>query len=117
MVILTLQCGKRNCCFIFQGKPSHTHPPPLTTGASEFYDSCVDNVSAPSVYIVFEIDQCYPKYLTEYEVNENSVATSKRVVEQSSNSRSQSGSHESLSSDNTGGVGALRAYFESLKKS
>ena len=116
MALVTLLCGKRNFCFIFQGKSFYIHPPTLTTGASEFYDSCVDNVSSPSLYIVFEIDQCYPKYLIEYEVNENSVMADERVVEQSSSIRSQSGNQESLSSDNTGGVGALRAYFESLKK-
>lgn len=55
----------------FQGKSSYTRRPPLTTGAYELYDSCVDSVLAPTMYILFEIDQCYPKYLIGYKVIQN----------------------------------------------
>ena len=30
------------------------------------YDSCVNNITSPSMYIVFERDQCYPQYLITF---------------------------------------------------
>ena len=43
-------------------------PPPLPgRGSSQgLYDSCVNDVIDPSIYVIFERDQCYPKYLIEY---------------------------------------------------
>ena len=39
-------------------------PPPISpSDPHTLYDSCVDNISSPSMYIVFERDQCYPQYL------------------------------------------------------
>ena len=70
MDIVSLLCREGNFCFIFQGKSSYTRPPLLPTGTYELYDSCVDNLSDPKMYIVFEIDQCYPKYLIKYELDE-----------------------------------------------
>ena len=53
---------------LFQGKSSYTRAPPLTPGGYELYDSCVDNLSNSSMYIVFERDQCYPEYLIKYKL-------------------------------------------------
>ena len=47
----------------FKRKWSYTLPPPPITGVYELYDSCADSVLVPTMYIVFEIDQCYPRYL------------------------------------------------------
>ncbi|KAG8438725.1 hypothetical protein GDO86_005063 [Hymenochirus boettgeri] len=42
--------------------------PPLRYGSSTLcYDSCVDNVSNPSIFVVFEKHQVYPEYLLEYQ--------------------------------------------------
>ena len=30
------------------------------------YDSCVDNVDNPQLYVLFERDQCYPVFAVEY---------------------------------------------------
>ncbi|XP_062907742.1 protein mono-ADP-ribosyltransferase PARP12 isoform X2 [Mobula hypostoma] len=41
--------------------------PPLKDGMKKcFYDSCVDSVSNPSIFVVFEKHQIYPEYLIEY---------------------------------------------------
>ncbi|XP_018424407.1 PREDICTED: poly [ADP-ribose] polymerase 12-like [Nanorana parkeri] len=41
--------------------------PPQKYGSSETYDSCVDNVYNPSVFVVFEKQQAYPEFMVEYE--------------------------------------------------
>ncbi|XP_077123265.1 zinc finger CCCH-type antiviral protein 1-like isoform X2 [Ranitomeya variabilis] len=41
--------------------------PPLRPGSSRYYDSCVDNIISPSIFVVFEKHQIYPEYLLEYE--------------------------------------------------
>ena len=86
---------------IFQGNSSYTRPPPLTSGGYELYDSCVDNLSNPSMYIVFERDQCYPKYLIKYKLtkslshssdgNANPSRPVPTSVESSSSASSESG--------------------------
>ncbi|XP_017274370.1 protein mono-ADP-ribosyltransferase PARP12 [Kryptolebias marmoratus] len=39
--------------------------PPLKEG-STFYDSCIDSMSSPSIFVVFEKQQIYPEYLIKY---------------------------------------------------
>jgi poly [ADP-ribose] polymerase 7/11/12/13 len=34
--------------------------------ASECYDSCVDSLIMPTIYVVFDHDQSYPEFLIEY---------------------------------------------------
>ncbi|XP_068133449.1 zinc finger CCCH-type antiviral protein 1-like [Hyperolius riggenbachi] len=40
--------------------------PPQKTNSTQSYDSCVDNISNPSIFVVFERFQAYPEYLLEY---------------------------------------------------
>ncbi|OXB65570.1 hypothetical protein ASZ78_016634 [Callipepla squamata] len=49
-----------------QGKADYVRPPTKSVDGFQFYDSCVDNVADPSVYVVFEKNQVYPEYLIEY---------------------------------------------------
>uniref|UniRef100_A0A674CPF9 PARP catalytic domain-containing protein n=1 Tax=Salmo trutta TaxID=8032 RepID=A0A674CPF9_SALTR len=49
-----------------EGNSSYVRPPPKETGGSIFYDSCVDNIKDPKVFVVFEKYQVYPEYLIEY---------------------------------------------------
>ncbi|KAG7244446.1 hypothetical protein INR49_030098 [Caranx melampygus] len=42
-----------------RGSSSYVRPPPK---GRSFYDSCVDNVSDPSIYVIFEKQQIYPEY-------------------------------------------------------
>ena len=50
------------------GEPKLKRPPPLNPARpeGELYDSCVNNVSNPSIYVVFDGDQCYPELLIKY---------------------------------------------------
>ena len=43
--------------------------PPLkepNNPASDLYDSCVDNEGQPTIFVVFNDEQCYPSYLITY---------------------------------------------------
>ncbi|XP_052348421.1 protein mono-ADP-ribosyltransferase PARP12-like isoform X2 [Oncorhynchus keta] len=48
------------------GNSRYEKPPPKETGGSSFYDSCVDNIQNPRVFVVFETHQVYPEYLIQY---------------------------------------------------
>uniref|UniRef100_A0A4X2L8L6 Poly [ADP-ribose] polymerase n=2 Tax=Vombatus ursinus TaxID=29139 RepID=A0A4X2L8L6_VOMUR len=45
-----------------QGKMEYTHLPQNVTGC----DSCVDNMTSPSTYVIFDKRQIYPEYVIEY---------------------------------------------------
>uniref|UniRef100_A0A0E9XSL5 PARP catalytic domain-containing protein n=2 Tax=Anguilla anguilla TaxID=7936 RepID=A0A0E9XSL5_ANGAN len=50
------------------GNATYSRPPrlnPLTPGY-ELYDTCVDKISDPSIFVVFDNCQCYPYYLIKY---------------------------------------------------
>ncbi|XP_069820288.1 zinc finger CCCH-type antiviral protein 1-like [Dendropsophus ebraccatus] len=54
------------------GNPQ-TKRPPLRPGSStRYYDSCVDAMMNPSIFVVFEKHQIYPEYLLEYEEQKKS---------------------------------------------
>ncbi|NWI40550.1 PAR12 polymerase, partial [Picathartes gymnocephalus] len=44
---------------------SHYVRPPMKD-SQNFYDSCVNNSSNPSIFVIFEKQQIYPEYLIEY---------------------------------------------------
>ena len=51
-----------------KGHPSYRRPPqkvPSDPG-SDLYDTCVNNLSNPSVFVVFDTDQLYPEYIITY---------------------------------------------------
>ena len=53
--------------FLIQGDISMKRPPPVSPSDPHvLYDSCVNNIHSPSMYIVFERDQCYPQYLITF---------------------------------------------------
>lgn len=48
---------------------SELRRPPLkdpNNPASDLYDSCVDNEQEPSIFVIFNDEQCYPSYLIKY---------------------------------------------------
>ena len=51
-----------------KGHSSYRRPPPKIPSdpRSNLYDSCVDNQSNPSVFVVFDTDQLYPEYIITY---------------------------------------------------
>lgn len=48
-----------------RGNPGLVRPPAKST-AKDFYDSCVNNISDPSIFIIFEKHQIYPEFIIEY---------------------------------------------------
>lgn len=49
------------------GKSQYRRPPGKDTAPeSDLYDSCVDDVANPSIFVVFNMDQYYPEYVVKY---------------------------------------------------
>ncbi|XP_030576379.1 protein mono-ADP-ribosyltransferase TIPARP [Archocentrus centrarchus] len=50
------------------GRSNYHRPPQLIpkTKQRQLYDTCVDNVNAPSIFAVYDACQCYPYYLIKY---------------------------------------------------
>ena len=49
------------------GKSHYRRPPGKGTAPeSDLYDSCVDDVANPSIFVVFNMDQYYPEYVVKY---------------------------------------------------
>ncbi|KAG9472240.1 hypothetical protein GDO78_020587 [Eleutherodactylus coqui] len=53
-------------------------PPQRPGSSTQYYDSCVDDVSSPSIFVVFEKHQIYPEYLLEYEESKKQRCLLKR---------------------------------------
>ncbi|XP_054480881.1 protein mono-ADP-ribosyltransferase TIPARP-like [Anoplopoma fimbria] len=50
------------------GRYDYRRPPPLDSKTSKFllYDTCVDDIDKPTMFVVFDSCQCYPYYLIKY---------------------------------------------------
>ena len=50
------------------GQSSYRRPPQKDprNPTSDLYDSCVDDTSSPSIFVLFDTDQFYPAYIIEY---------------------------------------------------
>ncbi|XP_060690798.1 protein mono-ADP-ribosyltransferase TIPARP isoform X1 [Hemiscyllium ocellatum] len=57
------------------GKPSMRRPPPQspTDPSSDLYDSCVDNLLEPQIFVIFNDDQSFPYFIIQYEDVGNTV--------------------------------------------
>ncbi len=51
-----------------QGRACLRKPPPLDPSDpyGKSFDTCVDNVNEPKIYVIFDSSQCYPEYIIEY---------------------------------------------------
>lgn len=49
-----------------EGNPSLRRPPEIRGQSHKLYDSCVDKVPDPQIFVVFDRNQCYPEYLFMY---------------------------------------------------
>ena len=58
-----------------KGEPSMKRPPYKEdpTSKEERYDSCVDNVDKPTMYVLFDMDQYYPSFLITYKMKSKVV--------------------------------------------
>lgn len=52
-----------------KGREDMTCPPIIKGAGHSRYDSCVDNTTCPSIFVVFDRNQCYPEYLIAYKDN------------------------------------------------
>ncbi|XP_061863091.1 zinc finger CCCH-type antiviral protein 1 isoform X2 [Colius striatus] len=53
-----------------RGNTAYVRPPAKSVDGLRFYDSCVDNVLNPSIFVIFEKYQIYPEYIIEYKEEE-----------------------------------------------
>lgn len=58
-----------------KGEPSMKRPPVKDEAATkkELYDSCVDNVEKPTIFVLFDADQYYPSFLIKYKIKSKVV--------------------------------------------
>lgn len=56
-----------------QGKPEYCRPPARAGNSNRLYDSCVDDPTDPSIFVIFEKQQIYPAYILEYSVESTCV--------------------------------------------
>ncbi|KFO88056.1 Poly [ADP-ribose] polymerase 12, partial [Buceros rhinoceros silvestris] len=49
-----------------QGNPEYLRPPLRAINSNRLYDSCVDDPTDPSIFVIFEKHQIYPAYILEY---------------------------------------------------
>ena len=52
-----------------KGSSDYRRPPSKDGRGANLYDSCVDDVANPSIYVVFERQQIYPEYLLQYKTS------------------------------------------------
>ncbi|XP_050401607.2 protein mono-ADP-ribosyltransferase PARP12-like [Patella vulgata] len=54
-----------------KGQKSFRRPPlkDLSNPSSDLYDSCVDDMNEPRIFILFNNNQVYPEYLVTFEIN------------------------------------------------
>ncbi|XP_061085443.1 protein mono-ADP-ribosyltransferase PARP11-like isoform X1 [Conger conger] len=48
------------------GHPLFSRPPSKDTTITNFYDSCVDDIVNPKIFVIFDSNQVYPEYLIEF---------------------------------------------------
>ena len=65
-----------------QGHSSYRRPPPKQQSdpASDLYDSCVDNKSNPTIFVVFDTDQFYPEYIIQYSCAQPKAPTKNTIA-------------------------------------
>lgn len=49
-----------------RGNASLVRPPAKEDQSNVFYDSCVNSMSDPSIFVIFEKHQVYPEYVIQY---------------------------------------------------
>lgn len=50
------------------GRNDYRRPPPLSSKKRQYqmFDTCVDNMDEPTMFVVYDSCQCYPYYLIKY---------------------------------------------------
>ena len=64
-----------------KGDASLTRPPHKgDVAANKRYDSCVDNMDRPTIFVLFDSDQYYPNYLIQYRIKSKVVCSFTKAV-------------------------------------
>ena len=79
-----------------QGNPSLHRPPPKDAVDMSLYDSCVDDVCNPSIFVIFKKLQVYPEYLVQYEEESGTVDVSDASLPSRPRTKSLSSSSSSV---------------------
>jgi len=92
------------------GVSDYKRPPPLDPNQPHLglYDTCVDDVASPSIFVVFDNVQCYPEFLIEYKdlrppIDSSAVHVASSLSAPTSNQQS-SAAHAAAPSVSHGGV-------------
>lgn len=48
------------------GHPQYCRPPSKDMSIANFFDSCVDDMMNPKIFVIFDCNQIYPEYLIEF---------------------------------------------------
>lgn len=48
------------------GHPQYCRPPSKDMSIANFFDSCVDDMMSPKIFVIFDSNQIYPEYLIEF---------------------------------------------------
>ncbi|XP_016060547.1 PREDICTED: poly [ADP-ribose] polymerase 12, partial [Miniopterus natalensis] len=59
-----------------RGNATFVRPPAKEDQGSVFYDSCVNSMSDPSIFVIFEKHQAYPEYVIQYTSSKPLAGTS-----------------------------------------
>ena len=56
-----------------RGQENFRRPPPIDPNkpAGDLFDSCVDDEENPTIFVIFDADQCYPEYVINYHHNQD----------------------------------------------
>uniref|UniRef100_A0A8C4Z3T4 Poly [ADP-ribose] polymerase n=1 Tax=Gadus morhua TaxID=8049 RepID=A0A8C4Z3T4_GADMO len=57
-----------------RGKAEYVRPPSKDGGDTLFYDSCVNDILSPSIFVVFDRPQIYPEFLFTYKERREKVS-------------------------------------------
>ncbi|XP_016044606.2 protein mono-ADP-ribosyltransferase PARP12 [Erinaceus europaeus] len=63
-----------------RGNATFVRPPAKEGQGNLFYDSCVNSMSDPSIFVVFEKHQVYPEYVIQYSPLTSSAAVSTQLT-------------------------------------
>ncbi|XP_032339380.1 protein mono-ADP-ribosyltransferase PARP12 isoform X2 [Camelus dromedarius] len=63
-----------------RGNPSFVRPPAKEGQGNILYDSCVNSMSDPSIFVVFEKHQVYPEYVIQYTASTKPVASASSLL-------------------------------------
>ena len=84
--------------------PSYTRPPAKPGSVHDLYDSCVDNVENPSIFVVFDTKQYYPEFLLLYHSMKDALEQTKPIQPQKPIITTWSSYEQTVSSDFIGDI-------------